>query len=242
MASTTEFRPISSDAFKSWSRCRKQFYYKYVRRLSWPSDIQHFRLGRDVHKLLDYQARGLDCTLLLENAPDDVRFSMQKLMAHRTANLPVVANEWGFHIPVGGHWLTGRIDRVSRDGSKILVIDWKTGTGVPRNPHTDWQTILYLYALVETAKTASAADLGLQGLKPEDCTFVYVEVKPDETTPIVETVIRYDAEKHAGNGELIAQTVAAMADEEDYCLPGKCPDRFCMYRAICGIDEALTAP
>ena len=136
MPNAPTFHQISSDAFKSWSRCKKQFYYKYVRRLQWPSDIRHFRLGRDVHKLLDYQARGLDCDVLLTNAPDDVRFSWQKLLPHPIVNLPVVANEWAFHVPIqlpnkNTEWLTGRLDRVARDGDRILIIDWKTGTGIP---------------------------------------------------------------------------------------------------------------
>src|SRR5688500_18368722 len=99
MSKRLEFTQISSDAFKSWSRCRRQFYYKYVKGMQWPADIQHFRLGRDVHKLLDYQARELDCELLLEHAQQDVRFSWQKLMAHPITQLPVLANEWAFHVP-----------------------------------------------------------------------------------------------------------------------------------------------
>lgn len=237
MPSSKDFRPISSDAFKSWSRCRRQFYYKHVKRLNWPSDGQHFRLGRDVHKLLDYQARGLDCELLVATAPDDVRFSWQKLMAHPITRLPVLGNEWGFHIPVNGQWVVGRVDRIARDGDAILVIDWKTGTGVPRNAEADWQTILYLYALVETARTPSASDMNLADLAPENVRFVYVEVKPDETTPIREVPIAYDGQKHAQAGERIRQTVAAMQQEEDYGLPEKCPDRYCVYRTICGIQE-----
>jgi hypothetical protein len=198
-----ELTQISSDAFKSWSRCKRQFYYKHVKKLQWPADIQHFRLGRDVHKLLDYQARGLDCALLLENAPMDVRVSWQKLMSHPVAHLPIIANEWAFHVPMDADsgnssirdWLTGRIDRVARRGDDVLVIDWKTGTGVPRNPEIDWQTRLYLYALLEVAQTASADDLDLNKngvLQAEQLQFVYVEVKADNHTPVREVVLPYN--------------------------------------------------
>lgn len=249
-----EFNQISSDAFKSWSRCKRQFYYKHVKRLQWPADIQHFRLGRDVHKLLDYQARGLDCQLLLETAPLDVRQSWQKLMAHPVVSLPVLANEWAFHVPVGCltdssdespllDWLTGRIDRVARYGDRILVIDWKTGTGVPRQPETDWQTRLYLYALFEVASTASAADLGLNfkgALTPEDMSFLYVEVKADEHTPIREVQLPYSTSKHLATRQVLQSILAEMAVEEDYALPvsGVCPDRYCSYHTICGVKKA----
>jgi hypothetical protein len=241
-----EFTQISSDAFKSWSRCKRQFYYKHIKRMQWPADIQHFRLGRDVHKLLDYQARGLDCELLLQHAQRDVQLSWQKLMAHPIVHLPVLANEWAFHIPMAlegeqTDWLTGRIDRVARDGERVLVIDWKTGTGVPRNPEADWQTRLYLYALLEVAHTPSAADLGLNAhgpLQAEHMQFVYVEVKADTHTPIREVVLPYSKAKHEATRQVLQSILKQMAVEEDYALPdsGACPDRFCSYRTICGID------
>jgi hypothetical protein len=245
MLNETEFSQLSSDAFKSWSRCRKQFYYKHIKRLQWPSDIRHFRLGRDVHKLLDYQARGLDCTLLLANAPNDVRYSWEKLLRHPIIHLPVLANEWAFHVPVQlengqTEWLTGRLDRVARADDRVLVIDWKTGTGIPRNPEQDWQTLLYLYAVVEVAPSASAANLGLNingPLRPEQVRFVYVEIKPDQTTPIREVVIDYSAEKHEQTRKLLRKTLSDMSTEETFPLPKACPDRFCAYRAICGIEN-----
>ncbi|HEY9685813.1 MAG TPA: PD-(D/E)XK nuclease family protein [Coleofasciculaceae cyanobacterium] len=241
----SKFTQISSDAFKSWSRCRRQFYYKHVKRLQWPSDQSNFRLGRDVHKLLDYQARDLDCTLLMESASEDVCRSWEKLMAHPITQLPVLANEWAFHVPVtpdGGQteWLTGRIDRVARAENKVLVIDWKTGTAVPKQSASDWQTLLYRYAVVEVANTPSAADLGfnLDGpLRPEQVTFLYVEVKADPHTPIRLVEIPYGAEEHEQVRARIQSVLGAMATEEDYALPSQCPDRFCAYRAICGIGE-----
>lgn len=271
--SSQEISQVSSDALKSWSRCKRQFYYKHVKKLQWPSDIQHFRLGKDVHKLLDYQARGLDCNLLLQHSPMDVRISWQKLMAHPVVHLPVVANEWAFHVPVAlqseqaaesstqsqseqgfsesafsepttsrVEWLTGRIDRVARDGDKILVIDWKTGTGVPRNPEVDWQTRLYMYALVEVAGSPSATDLGLNSdgpLRPEQVSFLYVEVKADQHTPVRLVPLPYGTAQHLATRQVLQTILSQMAVEEEYALPENkvCPDKFCSYRSICGIDS-----
>jgi hypothetical protein len=249
-----DIHQISSDALKSWSRCKRQFYYKHVKKLQWPADIQHFRLGKDVHKLLDYQARGLDCDVLLKVAPMDVRISWQKLMAHPVVQLPVLANEWAFHVPVslnGGEsasprkgrveWLTGRIDRVARDGDKVLVIDWKTGTGVPRNPEVDWQTRLYMYALVEVAQTPSAADMGLNfngPLQPEQVSFLYVEVKADQHTPVRLVPLPYGDAQHQATRQVLQSILKQMSVEEDYALPdnGQCPDKFCSYSSICGVE------
>jgi hypothetical protein len=245
MPRSLEFTQVSSAAFKSWKNCRRQFYYKHVKGLQWPTDIQHFRLGRDVHKLLDYQARGLDCAVLAEGMSDDVRRSWEKLSEHPIVHLPVLANEWAFHVPVHlpngrTEWLTGRLDRVSREGDRLLLIDWKTGTGIPRQPDADWQTMLYLYALVEVAPSPSAADLNLAvdgPLRPEQVEFVYVEVKADENTSVREVRIPYDSQKHRAVGELITTTLINLAAEEEFPLPSECPDRFCAYGTICGIAE-----
>lgn len=238
---------ISSDAFKAWSRCKKQFYYKHILGHRWPTDIQHFKLGQDVHKLLDYQARGLDCTLLLADCADNVRQSWNKLIQHPIVHLPIVANEWAFHVPISlsaqrTEWLTGRIDRIARDQEhphKVLLIDWKTGTGIPKNPESDWQTILYRYALVETAQSPSAAHLNLgtpdRPLLPEDVEFVYIEVKADTTTPIRDIRIPYSQSAHQQAGELIAKTLTQMAQEQHFLLPETCPDRHCAFRPVCGI-------
>lgn len=241
MPKLLEMTQISSDAFKRWQKCRKRFYYQYVRGLQWPSDQSNFKLGRDVHKLLDYQARGLDCALLLAHAPENVRVSFEKLLAHPLTQLPVVANEWAFHVPVSlptgrTQWLTGRIDRIVRDGQLVRIIDWKTGTGVPKQPAEDWQTMLYTYAVLETAGSPSAQDLGLAGLQPEQIVFTYVEVKADPQTPVRLVEVPYGAQRHAEVGGLLQSVLAGMAAEEEYALPQTCPDRFCQYRPICGID------
>jgi hypothetical protein len=127
---------------------------------------------------------------------------------------------------------------VARDGDRVLIIDWKTGTGIPRNPENDWQTLLYLYALVEVASSPSAEDLQLNAngpLKPEQVQFVYVEIKPDQTTPIREVKVSYSMEKHRQTHALLQKILLEMSEEEDFPLPDTCPDRFCVYRPICGI-------
>lgn len=243
-----EFRQFSVEAFKYWSRCRRQFYYKHVRRLQWPSDQQHFSLGKDVHKLLDYHARGLDCEPLLACADVKVQTIWRKLMAHPVAHLPVLASEWAFHAPVRldlgrVEWLTGRMDRVARDGDTVVIIDWKTGTGIPRNPEADWQTRLYLYALAETINMPSAGSLNppVRPLPPESLRFLYLEARPDADSPVREIWIDYDSEKHDATQQVLIDMLSAIAEEEDYPLPenGVCPDRYCAYRTICGIEPHL---
>ena len=188
---------VSVNQLKTWGRCRKKFYYDYVQKLRWPTDPSNFRLGTQVHKLMDFQARELSCQDVLRDADTDVLTTWKKLMEHPLAHLPVLANEWAFLVPVETFWLTGRIDRIAQKGDQILIIDWKTGTGIPKNPQEDWQTLVYLYATVETFQ-----DLGLSNLSPEDVQFVYLQV----STEIREVVIPYDTLVHQRTHQLLKET------------------------------------
>lgn len=245
---TDTVRPLpvyAAHALKSWSRCKKQFYYQTICRLYWPSDPSGFRLGRDVHKLLDYQARemALDCTPLVENADADVQKAWQLLTGHPSTQWPVIASEWAFNVPVFSTegtvvcWLNGRMDRIAQmpeeieqereeKTGRVVIIDWKTGTAAPKLPQEDWQTRLYLYALVE-----ARMQLGLTDLTPEQVSFLYVEVK-DTVRTLAVSYSQYD---HQATKALLLATHQAISAETEYPLPDTCPDRFCPYRAICGI-------
>jgi hypothetical protein len=236
-----ELSRISADTLKAWSRCKRQFVYKYVARLQWPSDARHFSLGKEVHKLLDYQSRNLPCDVLLETAEEKVKRSYEKLIRHRTTQWPVIASEWEFNIPMrlsSGkvEWLNGRMDRVSRDGDKVWIIDWKTGMGAPRNASEAWQTRLYLFALLELAQSPSAADLGIADLTPEKLGFLYVIVKADLHSAVEEVPLAYSGVQHEATRQFLLTTLETMSVEEDYLLPDRCPDRYCLYRKLCGMS------
>ncbi len=226
-------RLISVNQLKTWSRCRKKYFLDYVNNLHWPTDQSNFRFGQDVHKLLDYHSRDLDCAAILEHSPADVQEAWDLLMASAIPRQPVVASEWGFHVPMeanGRHWLVGRIDRLSMEEGRLLVIDWKTGTAVPKTPETDWQTLVYLYAAFEARH-----EFGLDALVPEDLEFVYVEVRDT----IREIRVPYSRKRHEEIRELLEKTIREMVGAEEYSLPGECPDKWCPYPAICGIRETF---
>jgi RecB family exonuclease len=229
---------ISVNQLKTWSRCRRKYYFDNIKRLRWPVDQSRFTLGKTVHKLFEYQSRQLSFEPLLLHAEPAVRKAWDLLMAHPIPHLPIVASEWAFNVPVGGHWLTGRIDRIAREGDTLLVLDWKTGTSVPQLPEVDWQTVVYLYATVE-----ACAELGVDPVSPDQVAFVYVEVRDT----VREIRIPYSTQQHAYHRERIESTIAAIQAEKQYPLPERCPDPFCPYLAICGIqaqqtpDDGLTA-
>lgn len=256
--STTLSRPISPDALKVFQRCPKKFEYQRVHELHWPSDIRHFDLGQDVHKLMEYQARGLDCSMLLPDANPEVVWCYQQLMQTPAANWPVVASEWGFLVSVPDgideqtYWLSGRMDRLAWDpeNEKLWVIDWKTGTAAPRFPESDWQTVVYLFALAKaypdlrnSSKILPYAEVNLPvDLCLEQLGFLYLEVNPKKKERgCREIQVPYNAAKHFENqAQLITMLnrLNLAVSENDFPLPKQCPDPWCAYRSICGIADA----
>ncbi len=228
-------RLFSVNQLKTWSRCRKKYFLDYVNQLHWPTDHQNFQLGQDVHKLLDYHARGLNCEAIIGNATSEVQSAWRLLMADPMVKLPILGSEWGFQVPLtldgsSNNWLVGRVDRIAQSDDRVLVIDWKTGTAVPKNPENDWQTRVYLYAVYEARQ-----DLGLnERMTPEQFQFIYVEVK-DQIRSIP---VFYTSLKHEETRQVLRQTVGQIIFETAYSLPETCPDRYCPYENICGINAS----
>jgi ATP-dependent helicase/DNAse subunit B len=231
---------ISREHLKSFSRCQKQYQLKYAEPLAWPSDTRKFALGQRVHKLMEYQSLGFPLAVLLQDTTPEIRSHFQALAAHPVSQWEILASEWGFHVPLPIHdaekqalFLTGSVDRIARDPQgKVWIIDWKTGTGAPKEPQTDWQTRVYLYAVYQ-----ARALLGLpDDFAPEDLGFLYVEVRPQRTPAVELKALPLNRIWLADIEQLILQTVEAIVKTSDFKLPETCPDRFCPYRAVCGID------
>jgi hypothetical protein len=232
--STTPWR-VSVNQLKTWHKCQRRYELHHLRQLQWPSDPSNFAYGQAVHTLMDYQARELDCAPLLSVASIQVQQAWQWLLADDTCHWPVIASEWGFTVPAPNHpllksaVLVGRMDRISRgpDGA-VVLIDWKTGTAVPKDPMNDWQTRVYLYALAE-----ALCQLGLEDTPLEAIKFRYVAVK----NGIRHTDVAYSEAFHEETRERLIETLVAMATATRYLLPEACPDRYCGYRNVCGIEQ-----
>lgn len=218
---------------QSWQRCQKQYYYKHHLGYQWPREEGRFVLGKAVHKLLEYQARGLATDHLLDKVDPPITSYTRLLSAHPLGQAPIVASEWAFHLPVAGAdgglvWWTGRVDRIVRfKAGRIGILDWKTGTAIPKNPQAAWQTRLYL-AAVWTLR--DRLKLGIK--TPDQLVFVYAGVKG----PQVQCVeVPYALDHYTATLAELAVVSAELADPLAFALPVRCPDSFCPYGGICGI-------
>jgi hypothetical protein len=237
---------FSVNQFKTWSKCQKKYGYDYVHQLRWPSDQSRFVFGKTLHKLFEYQARGLAFEPILNTRPNErnpvdekIQAAWHRVMAHPIPHLPVLGSEWAFTVPVGNHWVTGRIDRVAWDPelNQVLILDWKTGTSVPRLPESDWQTLIYQYAVKEayTQLIWPNEILAPHPLKSEQIQFVYLEIKED----INAIRIGYSDHKHQETRLKMTEAIDSMlnsANNKTFQLPPVCPDTFCPYLHICGIE------
>lgn len=218
----------SVNQLKTWCKCRKKYELDYVRKLQWPANPKNFRLGKGVHQLLDYTARNLPVEPIVKDADSDIVEVWQFLQRSHWARLPVLASEWGFSLEVDGNWIYGRIDRIVQDGETIRILDWKTGTSAPREPETDWQTLIYLYVAYEARR-----DLGVD-VTPEQLQFTYVQVKNGALSTVD---VPYSVAMHEATRQRLAETLQAIQMATVYTLPVQCPDRFCPYYNICGIAK-----
>lgn len=223
---------FSVNQLRKWSRCQKQYAFQYVQKLLWPSDPSNFRLGKSVHQLLDYDSRTLPISGMLAATDADIRLAWQALKESRWAALPVIASEWDFSLEVGGRWIYGRIDRIVQDGDSMHILDWKTGTGIPMDVRSDWQTRIYLYAVY-----AARRDLDLPS-RPDTLAFTYVQAKG---RAVSEITVPYSQAMHEETEALLIATLDAMTQATSYALPAACPDRFCPYDPICGIKDTQSA-
>lgn len=222
----------SVNQFKTWSKCQKKYEFDYVRKLYWPANPKNFRVGKGVHQLLDYESRHLPLESILHTTDTDIRQIWEILHRSSWANLPVLASEWGFSLEIHRAWIYGRVDRIARYGEDIHILDWKTGTGIPFSPETDWQTRIYLLAVYQAQR-----NLGLN-LPWERFVFTYVQVKRDLSLDTVQ--IPYSKAMHDQTVEQLTFTLHAIQDIKHYRLPPACPDRYCPYRNICGIEALNT--
>lgn len=266
---TLQERPLSSDHFKTFSKCAKKYHLQYLQRLNWPSDQRNFELGKSVHKLMEYQARRLPLEALLLAAPGDVQAVWHKLSAHPVSQWEIVASEWAFSVPVylsfswqdkeeshhthsHQYWLSGRVDRIAwqAETQTLWILDWKTGTAAPKMPESDWQTRIYLWAVIKAYKNLREGLLDEtlkqklpEEIQPNKVKFKYLEVSvKDPRARVQEYNVSFNKKRFEDYQLLIQQHLQSLvshACQSDFPLPQACPDMYCPYHPVCGIKQEL---
>lgn len=240
---------LSVNHLKEWEKCPKQFYYKTVLKQRCISDERNFELGKTVHALMDLQAKGLPYTHLETGLSPKIRSHFQALREHPLAKAPTLASEYAFYVPFQSAglppiFLTGRVDRISEVQGRLALIDWKTGTAVPPDYPNAWQTRLYAYAIWRLLQANPHAFGDSRRIKELSLPFMfyYVEVRLNRTPPVKDYAVEMDATYLAETEALLTQQIQKILAERHFPLPKACPDRYCPFNRVCGIEPKTESP
>jgi len=160
---------LSPTAMNTWLTCRRQYFFQYVERKPAGPAKAHFSLGNSLHSALrDYAlpvgeqlppAELLNKNWITAGYRDAEMSEQIKSVAHvwleqyllNEGELAPIGVERSVEYPRDDYVLSGRIDRIDRrmiDGQEQLVIvDYKTGKGVPTEAEARGSLALAFYAV-----------------------------------------------------------------------------------------------
>ena len=214
---------LVSDHFETYNRCPRAFYYKYILGFKVFQPKNKFALGKNIHALAAYKAKGMNIDKLLENLTAEEKMHFDNLIESGFFDLPQIASEWGFDVElVDGFWLNGRIDAVFEKSGKIIIVDWKTGENLPSTPEDSFQAMIYLYALFQSRK-----EFGLE-FSSSDMEFCFVETQKPRSFKSI--ILKEDGIKNIKN-KLSVMARKIYSDEVFSCKKNNC--KFCDYMEIC---------
>ncbi len=147
----------SATMLKSFIECKREFYYRYIKRLETPQKDE-INEGLILHEVLDRVFRGYDHSSSVEELKslfdrhlgeylssiykdNDIRYEYYRILWHKRlgeffsnqvdhfrGDWRVIASEYQVDGDIEGIEFVGKIDRVDQNSSNTLVIDYKTGS------------------------------------------------------------------------------------------------------------------
>jgi hypothetical protein len=81
-----------SNNFELWNKCKRQYYFRYVKKLTFFDSKEKYKLGRNIHSLIYYKIRGFD-TSKIERTLDAKPSALDTSKTTHVKNEAVLA-EW----------------------------------------------------------------------------------------------------------------------------------------------------
>lgn len=160
----------SPNMLKTYERCPKKFYLKYVKNISMPFDDEIFEFGKNIHALAAYFLKGQN----IENMERSLSLKEAEvwnyLKSLKYFQYDVIDVEYDLSVKIGGKFFGGRLDALVKCEDTYYILDYKTGSA-PKNAKCDFQTIVYMLAVSEFYKTNNVK-------------FVYLDLKNCEEVSI----------------------------------------------------------
>ncbi|MBD2437958.1 PD-(D/E)XK nuclease family protein [Nostoc sp. FACHB-110] len=163
LSTPTYLLRLSQGQLNLLERCPRQFQHTYLEQLTSPANPEHEdkqTLGSRFHLLMQQQEMGLPINSFLQ-ADTQLKSWMSafanaapEIVTPITDNQTFRESEHYRTLQVQDYLLTVIYDLLIADNQQAQILDWKTYPKPPdkRNLAQNWQTLLYLYVLVETSE------------------------------------------------------------------------------------------
>lgn len=179
-----------------------------------PQPASFFERGKKIHALAHYYLSGADISNLSGELSDSEKEIWQSLLNNEFFQKSYVASEYNLSAKVGEFWVGGRLDALMRDGNDFYILDYKTGS-IPKNPETDYQTMVYLVCADKIIKDYSSLN------------FVYIDLKNNKNV-----IINADKDKISEYSKMLESICKMISNEEVFAgCSVKCD--FCEYQKFC---------
>lgn len=205
------FQTFSPNMLKTFELCPKKFYFRYVKKISMPTNDDIYELGKNIHALASYYLRkeNIHKMELALNEQEKTIWEYLKEMSY--FGFETINTEYNLSVKIGEHFFGGRLDALVKDNDCYYILDYKTGSA-PKNAKYDYQTMIYLLAVKAFYKTNNVI-------------FVYLDLKNKTEVKIELTndLIKEYSEK--------LESVAKKIATEDFTA--KRDNCNCEYNIIC---------
>lgn len=204
----------SPNMLKTYDKCAKQFYYKYVEKLAVPTFSNIFDKGKNIHALANYYKQGLNIDRIQNALTPDELSVWEILLKNPYFKMKTYKTEYSIMTKVTDFWIGGRLDAVVFNGNDYYILDYKTGN-LPQNPKYDFQTMVYL--------------LSLKRILPNDTnlSFVYIDLKNSENK-----ITQYNKELEQEYTNLIIN-ICSKIEKESVYNPSEGNCKNCEYKHLC---------
>lgn len=136
----------SPNMLKTYELCPQKFYFKYIEKISMPTNDAIFEFGKNIHALASYYLKKENIDKLEKSLDKKENIVWQYLKNNKYFAFELIETEYNLSFKLNDIFLGGRIDALVKKDEKYYILDYKTGS-IPKDVKTDYQTMIYMLAV-----------------------------------------------------------------------------------------------
>lgn len=154
---------FSPNMLKTYDKCPKKYFFKYVKGLQMPVDEDIFIYGKNVHALASYYLKGENIERMEKSLNPKEAEAWEYLKNTEYFKYKPIGTEYSLSVRIGDNYYGGRLDALMYKDDRYFILDYKTGSA-PLIPKYDLQTMVYMLSVSKFYNT-------------DNVTFIYLELK-----------------------------------------------------------------